>query len=126
MYNLTVADLHTYYVLAGTTPVLVHNAGECPITGIPHGAMGESATLERLQTSGYTNITREVRFKNSQGDVFRADFVAQDPSGNWVAVEVKTGRGASLTDNQRLGYAELGHGGAILNTSRLPGLKKGE
>ncbi|GGR58324.1 polymorphic toxin-type HINT domain-containing protein [Streptomyces griseomycini] len=124
-YNLTVDDLHTYYVLAGTTPVLVHNAGECPITGIPHGAMGESATLERLQTSGYTNITREVRFKNSQGDVFRADFVAQDPSGNWVAVEVKTGRGASLTDNQRLGYAELGHGGATLNTSRLPGLKKG-
>ncbi|MEV5935902.1 polymorphic toxin-type HINT domain-containing protein [Streptomyces sp. NPDC052079] len=124
-YNLTVEDLHTYYVLAGATPVLVHNAGECPTTGIPHGALGENATLDRLRRSGYANITREVRFKNSQGDVFRADFVAQDPSGNWVAVEVKTGRGASLTDNQRLGYAELGHGGAILNTSRLPGLKKG-
>ncbi|MFJ9760304.1 polymorphic toxin-type HINT domain-containing protein [Streptomyces sp. NPDC101149] len=27
MYNLTVNDLHTYYVLAGNTPVLVHNAG---------------------------------------------------------------------------------------------------
>ncbi|WP_329317449.1 polymorphic toxin-type HINT domain-containing protein [Streptomyces sp. NBC_01262] len=27
MYNLTVDDLHTYYVLAGTTPVLVHNDG---------------------------------------------------------------------------------------------------
>jgi RHS repeat-associated protein len=26
MYNLTVADYHTYYVLAGTTPVLVHNS----------------------------------------------------------------------------------------------------
>ncbi|MEW2120037.1 polymorphic toxin-type HINT domain-containing protein [Streptomyces sp. NPDC005474] len=26
MYNLTVEDLHTYYVLAGTTPVLVHNS----------------------------------------------------------------------------------------------------
>ncbi|GGP01226.1 Hint domain-containing protein [Wenjunlia tyrosinilytica] len=26
--NLTVADLHTYYVLAGATPVLVHNCGE--------------------------------------------------------------------------------------------------
>jgi hypothetical protein len=25
-YNLTVDDLHTYYVVAGTTPVLVHNA----------------------------------------------------------------------------------------------------
>jgi RHS repeat-associated protein len=27
MYNLTVDDLHTYYVLAGATPVLVHNSG---------------------------------------------------------------------------------------------------
>jgi RHS repeat-associated protein len=27
MYNLTVADIHTFYVLAGTTPVLVHNCG---------------------------------------------------------------------------------------------------
>lgn len=26
MYNFTVSELHTYYVLAGTTPVLVHNA----------------------------------------------------------------------------------------------------
>ncbi|MET9402687.1 polymorphic toxin-type HINT domain-containing protein, partial [Kitasatospora sp. NPDC002965] len=25
VHNLTVSDLHTYYVLAGTTPVLVHN-----------------------------------------------------------------------------------------------------
>ncbi|WP_433650288.1 polymorphic toxin-type HINT domain-containing protein [Micromonospora zamorensis] len=25
MHNLTVADLHTYYVIAGSTPVLVHN-----------------------------------------------------------------------------------------------------
>lgn len=124
-YNLTVDDLHTYYVLAGKTPVLVHNAGECPVTGLPHGALGESATLQRLQNEGYANITREVRFRNSQGDVFRADFVAQNRSGNWVAVEVKTGRGASLTGNQALGYAELGHGGAVLNTRRVPGLKKG-
>lgn len=27
MYNLTVERLHTYYVLAGATPVLVHNSG---------------------------------------------------------------------------------------------------
>ncbi len=27
MLNLTVANIHTYYVLAGTTPVLVHNCG---------------------------------------------------------------------------------------------------
>ncbi|TDO39650.1 RHS repeat-associated core domain-containing protein [Paractinoplanes brasiliensis] len=28
MRDLTVADIHTYYVLAGRTPVLVHNCGE--------------------------------------------------------------------------------------------------
>lgn len=28
-YNLTVSDLHTYYVLAGTAPVLVHNTQGC-------------------------------------------------------------------------------------------------
>ncbi|MFD3551253.1 polymorphic toxin-type HINT domain-containing protein [Streptomyces goshikiensis] len=28
-YNLTVDDLHTYYVLAGSTPILVHNSTPC-------------------------------------------------------------------------------------------------
>lgn len=27
MHDLTIADIHTYYVLAGNTPVLVHNCG---------------------------------------------------------------------------------------------------
>ncbi|MFE5995279.1 polymorphic toxin-type HINT domain-containing protein [Streptomyces sp. NPDC056454] len=31
-YNLTVDDLHTYYVLAGQTPVLVHNSNCSPFT----------------------------------------------------------------------------------------------
>lgn len=34
VYNLTVASVHTYYVIAGATPVLVHNTGPCknPLT----------------------------------------------------------------------------------------------
>ncbi|MEV4562078.1 RHS repeat-associated core domain-containing protein, partial [Kitasatospora sp. NPDC049285] len=49
-YNLTVLQLHTYYALAGTTPVLVHNInnpipGGCSIPGrsvydIPAGSSG--------------------------------------------------------------------------------------
>ncbi|WP_406401961.1 polymorphic toxin-type HINT domain-containing protein [Streptomyces sp. NBC_00879] len=34
-YNLTVDDLHTYYVLAGATPVLVHNSNGCPAGKAP-------------------------------------------------------------------------------------------
>nr|WP_233361622.1 polymorphic toxin-type HINT domain-containing protein [Streptomyces sp. GMR22] len=29
VHNLTISDLHTYYVLAGATPVLVHNSTPC-------------------------------------------------------------------------------------------------
>ncbi|WP_329296013.1 RHS repeat-associated core domain-containing protein [Streptomyces sp. NBC_01455] len=38
MYNLTVNDLHTYYVLAGATPVLVHNCDPIPIYRTPKTA----------------------------------------------------------------------------------------
>jgi hypothetical protein len=31
-YNLTVQSVHTYCVLAGTAPVLVHNTGPCGLT----------------------------------------------------------------------------------------------
>ncbi|MGA5343930.1 polymorphic toxin-type HINT domain-containing protein [Streptomyces variabilis] len=44
VYNLTVDDLHTYYVLAGTTPVLVHNCG------------GE-AIVHLDRTAGHASIT---------------------------------------------------------------------
>ncbi|MFF2367885.1 RHS repeat-associated core domain-containing protein [Streptomyces sp. NPDC058122] len=34
MYNLTVSELHTYYVLAGATPILVHNSNAaCDLVG---------------------------------------------------------------------------------------------
>ncbi|MFD7609307.1 polymorphic toxin-type HINT domain-containing protein [Streptomyces sp. NPDC059828] len=34
-YNLTVNDLHTYYVLAGAVPVLVHNTDAIPCLTVP-------------------------------------------------------------------------------------------
>ncbi|MGA5344612.1 ricin-type beta-trefoil lectin domain protein [Streptomyces griseoincarnatus] len=49
VHNLTVGDTHTYYVLAGATPVLVHNTG-CPTsyalslkTGGPKGSGANQA-----------------------------------------------------------------------------------
>lgn len=40
-YNFTVADLHTYYVLAGKTPVLVHNSDCGPELNINEGQFGK-------------------------------------------------------------------------------------
>lgn len=126
VHNLTVANLHTYYVLAGDHPVLVHNTGVvgiCPKDPrVDHGKLGEMATRDRLVKEGYTDIFSQVRFRNSKGDVFIADFVARDKYGNWVAIEAKTGRGATITVNQAQGYPELGSTGAVLDTSKLTGV----
>ncbi|WP_432250875.1 polymorphic toxin-type HINT domain-containing protein [Streptomyces sanyensis] len=46
-YNLTVADLHTYYVLAGQTPVLVHNSN-CPTSA----ANGEKHRRQLAEEAG--------------------------------------------------------------------------
>ncbi|WTW98572.1 polymorphic toxin-type HINT domain-containing protein [Streptomycetaceae bacterium NBC_01309] len=45
VHNLTVGDLHTYYVVAGTTPVLVHNA-TCTLAGV--GKPGDLLVLGSL------------------------------------------------------------------------------
>lgn len=49
-YNLSVHDTHTYYVLAGHTPVLVHNTGQCdPVVGFAQGEGVTALTDNRLQ-----------------------------------------------------------------------------
>ncbi|MBQ1100138.1 RHS repeat-associated core domain-containing protein [Streptomyces sp. b94] len=55
-YNLTVDDLHTYYVLAGETPVLVHNSnGSCGVwqsefDNLPKGRQGHVREMPDEQT----------------------------------------------------------------------------
>ena len=119
-YNLTVDDLHTYYVIAGSTPLLVHNGnknvGKCPNDlSLDHGKLGEWVTEIRLRGEGYTDITEQVTFTNSQGLPFRADFIAKDPNGNWTAIESKMNTGG-YTKNQLAGYPELETSGARLAT----------
>ncbi|MET7457029.1 RICIN domain-containing protein [Streptomyces sp. NPDC005574] len=53
-YNLTVDRLHTYYVLAGTTPVLVHNANGCPTGTMVLGIGSHSEALAKEIKEGYT------------------------------------------------------------------------
>ncbi|MEU3856083.1 RICIN domain-containing protein [Streptomyces sp. NPDC028722] len=53
-YNLTVDSLHTYYVLAGTTPVLVHNTNGCPTGTMVLGIGEHSEALAKEIQGGYT------------------------------------------------------------------------
>ncbi|MEU9197547.1 polymorphic toxin-type HINT domain-containing protein [Streptomyces hundungensis] len=61
-YNLTVEDLHTYYVLAGSTPVLVHNSG--PNCGVPLGGKnGDHLGGEDFHGSEYS-LDEIIEFVN--------------------------------------------------------------
>ncbi|MFD3662326.1 polymorphic toxin-type HINT domain-containing protein [Streptomyces sp. NPDC058659] len=56
-YNLTVDDLHTYYVLAGKTPVLVHNSN-CGILPTPSVSDSKLQNLVDDLYKGTTNTAR--------------------------------------------------------------------
>jgi hypothetical protein len=66
-YNFTVADLHTYYVLAGETPVLVHNSnGPCG-TNLTRGEkVAAAAGVDDLSPALRKNLTGFM--KKSPGD----------------------------------------------------------
>jgi RHS repeat-associated protein len=54
-YNLTIQQLHTYYVLAGTTPVLVHNSGSDP-------AVNDIPSLNEMQFDNAFDFLEENGF----------------------------------------------------------------
>ncbi|WP_319345026.1 polymorphic toxin-type HINT domain-containing protein [Streptomyces sp. NY05-11A] len=64
MYNLTIAELHTYYVLAGATPVLVHNCSismdEAVNRAVAH--VGDNATVVRSGSGGvqFMSVTTDA------------------------------------------------------------------
>ncbi|WP_259470727.1 RHS repeat-associated core domain-containing protein [Streptomyces sp. 1114.5] len=90
-YDLTVADLHTYYVLAGTTPVLVHNCGkwtgqgEHPLEDFVANAI-EDAHPDLVKGMGRKTL-REDGTTWSDHDVYGDDFV----------IEVASGKGSGKT-----------------------------
>uniref|UniRef100_UPI0005188AE9 polymorphic toxin-type HINT domain-containing protein n=1 Tax=Streptomyces monomycini TaxID=371720 RepID=UPI0005188AE9 len=64
-YNLTVGELHTYYVLAGRTPVLVHNAEPCdpPLILIHTENSWSQASLDFWHKQSTDDIVTSLRPK---------------------------------------------------------------
>ncbi|MFI7601214.1 polymorphic toxin-type HINT domain-containing protein [Actinoplanes sp. NPDC049681] len=100
MYNLTVADLHTYYVLAGKIPVLVHNTacgvgakrGPKPAGTGPHNlkieTVGNSVTDGEVIAGGGVLPERAIPtpggFKGSR----RPDILVRRPDGSIYGINV--------------------------------------
>ncbi|WP_306208171.1 golvesin C-terminal-like domain-containing protein [Actinoplanes sp. RD1] len=86
VHNLTVDGLHTYYVLAGDTPVLVHNANparKCEL--LSPGPFAQAS----VPASRFGQVTdAEQRVINVLGDLFGCHHcgarVSGLPNGNWI------------------------------------------
>lgn len=77
VHDLTIARLHTYYVEAGATPVLVHNSGGCDSTG---------RALWQLTKDGSTAMKR--------GGPFNTTFYKSASDGTWRTPDM-VGHGSS-------------------------------
>ncbi|MFF5922581.1 polymorphic toxin-type HINT domain-containing protein, partial [Streptomyces flavochromogenes] len=75
-YDLTVNTIHTYYVLAGGTPVLVHNAGGLYVRG-PKDPLnfGSNYTgrVDRFDIGGTTDFEVHVYHKGKEVGIFGSD-----------------------------------------------------
>ncbi|MGW5346990.1 ricin-type beta-trefoil lectin domain protein [Streptomyces sp. NPDC004050] len=92
VHNLTVADLHTYYVLAGVTPVLVHNCGG---SNPAHSttcacATGSQPRLANGRMGSNPNPPASRMDRSQYPSSYRADTHKQmekqwtDSDGNWM------------------------------------------
>jgi hypothetical protein len=108
-YNLTIDQVHTYYVLAGDMPVLVHNT-QCRTAdgkfttsdGVPSrvGAIDERTTLDQLELDG-APVVRGTVTVDIPGVGERMYDGAVQVDGVWYGVETKGGS-SPLTPRQRV------------------------
>lgn len=69
-YDLTVSSVHTYYVLAGTTPILVHNCNLKP---------GEQYVYRAVQDKELQQIATTRRYENIPG--IESKYFSSTPEG---------------------------------------------
>ncbi|AUS82065.1 hypothetical protein C1701_26935 [Actinoalloteichus sp. AHMU CJ021] len=130
VHNLTINAIHTYYVLAGETPVLVHNCGG-GVTGAPRsadgkfskrngepgrdGAADEANAWDQLEMDGAAVMRNEpavsvpgMRARKYDGTV--------EINGQWYGIEVKGGT-AKKNPHQRQFDDWLNSAGNTVTTS---------
>ncbi|WP_433307539.1 DNRLRE domain-containing protein [Actinoplanes sp. CA-030573] len=86
VHNLTVRHIHTYYVLAGTTPVLVHNCA-ARVFSSPDPYVADTANaIERAYPGHVVGVNRPIRGPNglmaTDADIETNNAVIQVKEGN--------------------------------------------
>ncbi|WP_344899238.1 polymorphic toxin-type HINT domain-containing protein [Actinomadura meridiana] len=102
MYNLTVRQLHTYYVLAGTTPVLVHNHGEaCPTGGSEHDPVDDAIRNSELDPGVASPWDYPTRAGHDPVDLSTQWGLIRRSPAPWSARKPGTNTDVALTRGQK-------------------------
>ncbi|WP_333766908.1 polymorphic toxin-type HINT domain-containing protein [Streptomyces sp. IBSBF 2435] len=123
MYNLTIQDLHTYYVLAGTTPILVHNSGG-PGPGQTYLWRGVTAKeLADISANRTWNSPQGVKYfsftEKGAAEYSRRAYAAYPKEGPYTMIRT-TVNVADLPEGARMAYtADVVDGGVALNNDEL-------
>ncbi|MFJ3817195.1 polymorphic toxin-type HINT domain-containing protein [Streptomyces sp. NPDC090056] len=105
-YNLTIDTLHTYYVLAGQTPILVHNSN-CGVR--QHDKARGAAGVDEMTATFEKFYKKSDIYSESYGNglelwtpygVRQVDIAVRQPNGNLHLYEVKVNK-SNYTRGQR-------------------------
>ncbi|WBB64609.1 polymorphic toxin-type HINT domain-containing protein [Streptomyces sp. WMMC500] len=78
VYNLTVSDKHTYYVLAGQTPVLVHNSNGICGSADAHSFRRTEALSGNASKRNVDSLTASMKENGWQGDPISVAKIGDD------------------------------------------------
>ncbi|MFE3942753.1 RHS repeat-associated core domain-containing protein [Streptomyces sp. NPDC059118] len=95
-HDLTISGVHAYYVLAGATPVLVHNCGG----QVEYGGneLSQAVMQERLKTGNKANNFAAVRYADADGVSQIAVAVSSKGLGNHAERKLLSEYGDSITE----------------------------
>jgi RHS repeat-associated protein len=109
VHNLTIADIHTYYVMAGTAPVLVHNCGD-------------SVTLYRnVDAAEFDDIARTGKFQAGEGNMEGKWFATQEGHADQWGEKLNGGQGLTVETRVPRSTADQLHH----NPGKLDGIGSG-
>ncbi|NEB02593.1 polymorphic toxin-type HINT domain-containing protein [Streptomyces sp. SID13726] len=109
VHNLTVADFHTYYVLAGDAPVLVHNATPTPPPGVVYLRTDLTTGLEYVgQAKSWKRyLKRQAEHaKSNPGSAYTFEVLGRAKPGTDLDVLeeswMRAGGGKYILENKRV------------------------
>ncbi|MFE0276314.1 polymorphic toxin-type HINT domain-containing protein [Streptomyces sp. NPDC058992] len=114
-HDLTVADIHTYYVLAGQTPVLVHNSNGCPtyMNVAPSG----NGVIADLDSDGLVSfVIRSGPDTPRGGEMFNSALAHF--GGKVKGVKAYWQNGGQLSDNLNSFNAAVRNGASLEDAAR--------